>query len=270
MAHQTPLAHWLYRHREKLLAQFKELSWPKSYGIEVFDFVTTMQIDGQIFEGRGVDIYREIALEKSVSEVIERYICIKLGFSSVGFSVSAVIDTKAHAQNELLERYYLDQHLINKTPLFSLANKFLKDDSIQKFEEKNNLAVEHYVMNTPNNMFGLVCRIRSLDFSKIAFGFSLNRNIEFAINKSFSEALPNYAWLDQKSNDSQNSVPWHIDDGFTENLNSILFDQEHIFEFQFPEPNLKNVHVDRQSLTLLSGIKLCLTRYVLEKQEVFS
>lgn len=270
MAHQTPLAHWLYRNREKLHAQFKELSWPKSYGLEVFDFVTTIQIDGQIFEGRGVDIYREIALEKSVSEVIERYICIKLGFSSVGFSVSAVIDTKAHAQNELLERYYLDQHLIKKVPLFNLKNKFLKDVSIQKFEEKNNLAVEHYMMNTANSMFGLVCRIRSLDFSKIAFGFSLNRNIEFAIDKSFLEALPNYAWLDQKSNDNQHSVPWHIEDGFTENLNSILFEQEHIFEFQFSEPNLKSVHVDWQSLPLLSGINLSATRFVLEKQEILS
>jgi hypothetical protein len=210
MAHKTPLAHWLYINRENFSAQFKELSWPISYGVDVFDFATTIKINDQIFEGRGVDTFRDVALEKSVSEAIERYICISLDFSSVGFAVSAVIDTKNHAENEFLERYYLDQHLKNKTPLFNLENKFLKDDSIRKFEEKNKLAVEHYIMNTPNNMFGLVCRIRSLEFDKIAFGFSLNQSMELAINKSFLEALPNYAWLDQKSNDSHQNIPWHI------------------------------------------------------------
>lgn len=264
MAHKTPLAHWLYINREKFCAQFKELNWPKSYGLDVFDFVTTIQINGQFFEGRGVDTYREIALEKSVSEAIERYICISLGFDSVGFSVSGVIDTEVHAQNELLERYYLAQHLKNKTPLFNLENKSLKDDSIRKFEEKNNLAVEHYVMNTPNNMFGLVCRIRSLDFNRITFGFSLNQNIEHAIDKSFLEALPNYAWLDQKSNDSKNNIPWHISEEFTDELNSLLFDQKHTFEFNFPQPKTKSVDVHWKSLPFLSGINMQVTRLVID------
>lgn len=265
MAHKTPLAHWLYINREKFQVQFKELSWPKSYGVDVFDFVTTIKINDQTFEGRGVDTFREIALEKSVSEVIERYICISLGFSSIGFAVSGVIDTKIHAENEFLERYYLDQHLKNKTPLFNLENKLLKDDSIQKFEEKNKLAVEYYIMNTPNNMSGLVCRIRSLDFNKIAFGFSLNQNMESAINKSFLEALPNYAWLDQKSIDSHQNIPWHISEEFTDDLNSLLFDQAHTFEFNFPEPKIKSVDVDCKSLPLLSGINMQTARFVIDE-----
>ena len=252
MAHKTPLAHWLSTHREKFGAQFKELSWPKSYGVDVFDFVTAIKINDQTFEGRGVDTFREIALEKSVSEAIERYICIILGFDSVGFSVSAVIDTKIHSENELLERYYLDQHLKNKTPLFN-------------FEKNNNLAVEHYVMNTPNNMFGLVCRIRSLDYSKITFGFSLDQNMESAINKSFLEALPNYAWLDQKSNDSHQNIPWHISAEFTEDLNSLLFDKAHTFEFNFPEPKIINIVVDWKSLSLLSGLQIQATRFVIDE-----
>lgn len=264
MAHKTPLAHWLYIHREKFCAQFKELNWPKSYGVDVFDFSTTIKINDQIFEGRGVDIFRDIALEKSVSEVIERYISISLGFDSVGFSVSGVIDTKVHAYNELLERYYLNQHLKNMTPLFNLENKFLKDDSIQKFEEKNTLTVEHYIVNTPNNMFGLVCRIRSKNFNKIAFGFSLNQNLESAINKSFLEALPNYAWLDQKSNDSKQNIPWHISEEFTDELNSLLFDQKHTFEFNFFEPKIKNMDVDWKSLPLLSVINMQTSRFTID------
>ncbi len=268
MAHKIPLAHWLYIHREKFGAQFKELNWPKSYGVDVFDFVTTIKINDQIFEGRGVDIYRDIALEKSVSEAIERYICISLAFDSVGFSASAVIDTKVHAENELLERYYLDQHLKNKTPLFNLENKFVKDESIKNFEKNNNLAVEHYIMNTPNNMFGLVCRIRSVDFDKIAFGFSLNQNTESAINKSFLEALPNYAWLDQKTNDSHQNIPWHISAEFTEDLNSLLFDKEHSFEFNFPEPKTKYIDVDWKSLPLLSGLQIQAARFVINEAGV--
>lgn len=268
MAHKTPIANWLYKNRDQFQAQFKELNWPSSYGITIFDFVTTIKFNDQIIEGRGVDAYREVALEKSVSEAIERYICLSMDFSSVGFSVSGVIDTEIHALNELYERYYLDQHIKNKIPLFNLESRFKKDGSIPNFEDKNNLIVDHYIMNTPDAKFGLVCRISSIDRSKIAFGFSLSQNIESAIDKSFFEALPNYAWLNATPNNNEQTIPWQISSDFVEELNSLLFDQKYKIDFNFPEPKIVPVDVNWKSLAKLTGLEINVSKFSLDNSEV--
>lgn len=267
MANKTPLARWLYNNKSAFQAEFKELKWPEVYGIAISDFVTTLKVDGKIIEGRGADLSRDVALEKSVSEAIERYICQSLGFNSVGLSVSGVIDTEIHAINEIYERYYLDQHLKNNIPLFNYTCKIGPSTGFDKFAERNNLTVEHYLMNTPETKFGLVCKISSLDQQKTAFGFALSQNIEDAVDKSFYEALPNYAWLDLEKKNTKLEIPWHLEKDFIERLNSLFFDRKHKIDFVFPDPKIIPVDVNWQSLPLLKDIDLKISRFCIVEQK---
>ena len=124
MANKTPLASWLYSKRQELNPKFKEFNWPTRVFPGVFDFATTITWNGIESNGRGVDSQREIALEKSVAEAIERLICKSIGFDSVGFALAGTHDPEDHAKFEAMERYFLNIHLEEKIPFYQIAFVF--------------------------------------------------------------------------------------------------------------------------------------------------
>lgn len=218
MANKTPLAAWLYSNRSELKPRFIELDWPRRWLPELFDFVTEIEWQGLRVEGRGVDENREIALEKSVSESIERLICARLNISSEGVAVSAALDPSTHARNELLERYYLKEHLRLRRAFIEISPEQVVFPQYSLRGNKPNVSFSR--MATPSQVHGIVCSITSIEGQTKSCGFALDSDLGAAFRRSFLEAVPNFAWLSEEP--LSDVVPWQIEKAFSENLESLL------------------------------------------------
>lgn len=269
MANKTSLAAWLYSNRQSLNPRFKEFSWPERFLSGLFDFSTVLTWDGVEVEGRGVDTRREIALEKSVAEAIERLICKNQGFDSVGFAAAATIDPTTHARFEALERFYLRKHIQTKTPFFKT---FETCELAKRFREQNSDSeISYYRMATPANIFGVVCLIESLQNQQRSLGFALSDSLDNSLRRSLFEALPNFAWLIEKDTDIETAelaTPWHIDANFLNEIAPLLEAKENSAEQvgTFQIPILKNVEVFHSQIKVLKDAPLRTSRFVLQTE----
>lgn len=267
MANKTSLAAWLYSNRQALNPRFKEFSWPERFLSGVFDFSTILTWNGIEAEGRGVDTRREIALEKSVAEAIERLICKKLEFDSVGFAAAATIDPTPHARFEALERFYLRKHIQNQTPFQEIKATC---EFAETFRYQNSTSeISFYRMATPDDIFGVVCSIESVQSQKRSLGFALSDSLDNCLRRSLLEALPNFAWLIEKDTNIEivgPTTPWHIDSNFLEKIVPLLATKEKSGETiqAFQIPILKNVEVSHSQITILKDAPLRTSRFVLQ------
>lgn len=270
MANQTPLASWLYSKREELNPRFREFNWPKQWLAGLFDFSTTITWDGTTVEGRGVDEKREIALEKSVAEALERLICIKIGIDSVGLAVAGTHDPSTHAQNEALERFYLKEHIRNQIPFqiingqCSIAHEFRKAHPAS--------AVTFYRMETSPDLFGVVCLVTSPEAKKSSLGFALSKSLEESMRRALLEALPSFVWLVDgtiKSEAAGSSLPWHIAPEFLDQilplLNGTLLMKA---EGTIKTPELLKIDVRVSEISVLTSAPMRAARFVVPSDEV--
>ena len=258
MANKTPLASWLYSKRQELNPKFKEFNWPARVFPGVYDFATIITWNGIESNGRGVDSQREIALEKSVAEAIERLICKSIGFDSVGFALAGTHDPEDHAKFEAMERYFLNKHLEDKIPFSKIV---FESEEIQKFRSANTDAIiEFYRMQTPRNIFGIVCAMKS--YQTTALGFGLSESLEKSVQRSMFEALPNYAWLTDEDKNLADEVPWHIEPKFLSKIGPLLsnqFDNTDASTVAFPI--LTQIEVLKSELSILANAPIRLARY---------
>lgn len=262
MANKTPLAAWLYSKRDELNPRFKEFSLSNRILPGLHDFSTTLSWDGTEAKGRGVDSSREIALEKSVAEAIERLICKSLGFDSVGFAIGSTYDPIDHASHEALERFYLKKHLKEKIPFHQI---FLESIDTKKFRNLNpESELSFYKMQTPKELFGLVCSMKVTSGGATAFGFALSNSLEKSIQRSLLEALPNFAWLTDENKKSDVELPWHIDSKFLSQIEPLLVCDIDADDFRTDIPMLKRVHVDHSQILILSSAPIQTARFVAE------
>ena len=210
-----------------------------------------------------------IALEKSVAEAIERLICKKLGFDSVGFAAAATIDPTPHARFEALERFYLEKHIQTHTPFQKITATC---ELAEKFRNQNsNSEISFYRMATPDDIFGAVCLIELFQSQKRSLGFALSDSLDNCLRRSLLEALPNFAWLVEKDTNIEivePTTPWHIDSNFLEKIVPLLESKENAGEQigTFQIPILKNVEVFHSQITVLKDAPLRTSRFVLQAE----
>ncbi|GIL16878.1 MAG: hypothetical protein BroJett040_06290 [Oligoflexia bacterium] len=265
MANHTPLASWLYSKRTQLNARFREFNWPSRIFPGVFDFETTISWKGIEANGRGVDSSREIALEKSVAEAIERLICLTLGFDSVGFAIAGTHDPSQHAKNECLERFFLNEHLKNGTSLYNATVDFPEAEKLKILAPT--AEVSFYRMNTPKNLFGISCRIHLADSKKTSLGFALSETLDHAARRSFFEALPSFAWLASDEKLELNELPWHLKTEFIEKLESLFAEDDRLKADQMKSPSLSSIELDLTSLPIFEGAPIQTARYQIASLE---
>jgi hypothetical protein len=53
-------------------------------------------------------------------------------------------------------------------------------------------------MQTPIHEYGVVCFIEDTKLNVFSFGFAYSKNLGHSLNKSFVEAIPNFAALKEK------------------------------------------------------------------------
>lgn len=268
MANKTSLAAWLYSNRQALNPRFKEFSWPERFLSGLFDFSTVLTCDGIEAEGRGVDTRREIALEKSVAEAIERLICKILGFDSIGFAAAATIDPTTHARFELLERFYLGKHIQSHTPFQKITASCELAEKLRS--QNSNSEISFYRMATPADIFGVVCLIESFQNQKRSLGFALSDSLDNCLRRSLLEAIPNYAWLIEKDTNieiTEPTTPWHIDPDFLKKIIPLLEKENSVKQIgTFQIPILKNVEVFHSQITILKDAPLRTSRFILQAE----
>lgn len=267
MANKTPLASWLYSKRQELNPRFREFNWPSKILPGLFDFSTTIVWNGVEAEGRGVDGFREIALEKSVAESIERLICKIERFDSVGFAVAGTHNPFLHAQFETLERYFLDRHIDNRTP-FQLIES--SDSISEKFRFLNlDAEIAFHKMATPEKLVGIVCSITSSAQAR-SLGFALSESPEESLRRATLEALPNYAWLSDKDldavPDNPESKPWHVGDNFLSKINPLLrslggYENHRVI---FDMPKLQKIDVSYSAISILKDAPIQTARLIVQ------
>jgi len=265
MANQTPLAAWLYSNREVLTPKFKELNWSKRLGLDLFDFSTRVTINGIESEGRGVDENRNLALEKSVSEAIERHICKSLDIDSVGVAVMGNIDPKNHAKYEALERYFLQKHLKTKSTFERFRN--FQSELVQRFLQSNHrTSVSFYRMKTPRDFFGIICLIQN--DSKKSLGFALTESEQKSVKKAFCEALPNFAWMMKAELLEIQSKPWHVEEEFLNKIMPLLINNESEKRIDaFALPTLKEVEM-KINTSILKTAPIKIARLLVEQSGI--
>lgn len=265
MAHKTPLASWLYSNRNSLGTVFKEFNWPRQYLPDVFDFSTKILFDGIEAEGRGVDSIREIALEKSASEAIERLICKVLKFNSVGLALTGSFDPSPHARFEALERYFLDYHIDHQIDFELVRETNSLAEQFRLLNPKTKLSF--YRMATTLEFYGVVCVIESSVGSAIALGFALSESLNISLRRSLFEALPNFTWLlDQSKVEcrTQEGIPWHIGEKFLDKIKPLLKANQ-ISESQIihiESPPLEKLGVNYSQIEALRMAPIQLARFV--------
>lgn len=207
-------------------------------------------------------MHREVALEKAVSEAIERLICQSLGFNSVGFAVAGTHDPSTHAKHEALERYYLNRHLEKGISLVRVEPKPLTLGAWDSFS-KNSSAV-FYRMRTIRGLFGIVCRLSSKDDEAVSFGFALSESLENGVQRSLFEALPSFAWLVSGEDLSEHAMPWHIDRNFVSKLDSLLSQDGEFISDADDLPNLRQSPVSISEISVLADAPLKAVRFIVE------
>lgn len=267
MANKTPLATWLYSKRSELNPRFREFNWPGKFLHGLFDFSTSIVWNGIAAEGRGVDERREIALEKSVAESIERLICKINVFDSVGFAVVGTHDPTSHAQFETLERHFLERHIESRLP-FQLIESSAPISKL--FRSLNGGAeISFHRMATPAHLFGVVCSLASPKQAN-SLGFALSESLEDSSRRAALEALPNYAWINDKNSDvgyeDAGSVPWHVGADFLAKINPLLKianepeNQTGTFEL----PKLQKVDVPYSAISILRDAPIQAARFIIQ------
>lgn len=269
MAHHTPLAAWLYSNKQILDPKFREFDWTEKYLPGIHDFMATIRWNGMEGEGRGLADSRELALEKASAEAIERLICRILNLDSVGMAVSGNQDPKTHARNELYERFFLDSHLNMSIPMQALKGQFGdRSQIVDAFKRRNSeVGLQFFKFSTPADFNGVVCMI---DNQRKSLGFALGTNFEDVIFRSFLEALPNFAWFQDRRDVLEaalptSKLPWHLSDKFLTEIVPLLGGGDDRTT-AIPLPRVTEASVDISAIPIFKDSPIRVARFIVSSE----
>lgn len=233
MAHKNQLTQWLFDRRQYWNPNISQMSWPRQFYPGLCDFEIEVNSEVGPIKGRGLAMSEPLALEKSISELIERLICKRLNISTVGVAVNGQHSSEDHAYKEACERYFLGEHLKHKTPFQKLTSedvdliKGINQYSGPFWEriDGSNVKLSFYKMLAPLGFTGLVCRLEAND-GALFLGFSYG-DIEEVVSRAFNESLVNYAHYCHKGKafldeSDENPDLWHLSESFTEKMRPLL------------------------------------------------
>lgn len=263
MAHQTPLATWLYSNKQIFDLRFREFDWTARHLPGVHDFSAIVRWNGVEAEGRGLANSRELALEKASAEAIERLICRILNLDSVGMAVSGTQDPTIHARNEVYERYFLDSHLNLSIPMSELKPSGSGSHIVELFRSHNpTAALQFFKFATPTDFHGAVCLI---DSQQKSLGFAFGTSLEDVISRSFLEALPNFAWFQdklggQEKNQPTPKLPWHLREEFLNRVIPLLGGSGD-GQMSIPLPRVVELSADVSSISIFKDAPIRVARF---------
>lgn len=211
---------WASANRKRIGLQGKEFDWARRHGAGLFDFSVSITAQGKSAVGRGSDTDETLALEKAVSEAIERCICRAQGISTIGVAAHRTPElARENAGREIAERFALQAALEGTVGFLEISASVGDVAAVlpnPKFFEIDVGPLEHIVL-------GL------LDFDDQKFlGLGCSSEIESGIDKAAVEMARNYfAFLDDRdrflSDVRTNSDLWCCDATFISEIEDRVF-----------------------------------------------
>jgi hypothetical protein len=201
----SPLAHWMLKHSDVLGLKVFEIQNLITYLPNFVDIEAEIKINGSTFRGRALDSKTELAIEKAVTEALERAICLSYlpNTNGVAAHPDATI-AKQKALEELLERDLFLCHFLTNSTLFPrpdlltyVPQKAVADAQLLGHEIG-------FFSSTPSNLgTTLVCLITGKQANQ-PFGCILGLSFDSFKNspaekgnsafKAFIEAYRQYRW----------------------------------------------------------------------------
>lgn len=194
MANKATIGEWLVKNIDKYNIRFTELEWPQKYGFPFSDFACDLNLEGQIFSGRGSSLDKDEAIIKAFVEAVERLHIKESGLqSSNGVASHLTIEmAKENALTELVERDSFLCHFLTSTAFFEIPTPDLPDTILTWIEKFRTHGVDVILkkMTSPSNFTCIIaCAFGSLAVSPFGLivATSCNQNHERALVKSFME-----------------------------------------------------------------------------------
>lgn len=247
---------WASANRKRIGLQGKEFEWARRHGVGLFDFSVSISAQGKSAAGRGSDTDETLALEKAVSEAVERCVCRPLGMPSAGVAAHRTPElARENAGREIVERLALHAALDGTVGFSEIDASVSRTAAILPNPEFFKIEVgssEHVVI-------GL------LDFDDQKFlGLGCSSEIEIGIDKAAVEMARNYfAFLDDKdrflSDVRANSDLWCCDATFISEIEDRVFKNPY---GRLALPELRFEKVDLESMPEFRECPLFIERAV--------
>ena len=126
MANNQRLGQWALNQAKAVKLHVTRLEWIGDFFPGFTDLQVKIEIDSKVFEGRGSDLDKDVALAKGLTEAIERFICFSNRITSLGVAGHYDFEkAKENAFLEFIERSLLSYHYENKIPMRKLSVKSL-------------------------------------------------------------------------------------------------------------------------------------------------
>lgn len=204
MEHASQVALWILANRKNLNFKAQKLTWVQDYGFNLFDYAVSIKIDDREFEGRGTDSLEDLAIEKAVTEAIERYfVFIDKNLSTTNGVAAHPIKEEAikNAKYELIERDLFLTHFHSGTPFQPLSQEiwdsYIPARSKETLEAKK-IDLKLYNLGNQNDIFSVLAVASGANYQKpfgIVVGFGTKSALDKAILSAVIELFRHLAYL---------------------------------------------------------------------------
>lgn len=230
MANNQRLGQWALNQAKALKLHVNRLEWIGDFFPGFIDLQVKIEIDFKIFEGRGSDLDKDVALAKGLTEAIERFICFSNRITSLGVAGHYDIEkAKENAFLEFIERSLLSYHYENKIPMRKLSVKSLDVHVLRK--GISTFSLHQFQMQDCGDLHGVFTLAEGLTSSPQLggiMGASVSHDLHSAITKSTIECMRNVSALSQFQLSSLNVQDFReIQNPTSEDSRRLLFDPEY-------------------------------------------
>ncbi|HND86601.1 MAG TPA: hypothetical protein PLU50_12360 [Pseudobdellovibrionaceae bacterium] len=230
MANNQRLGQWALNQAKAVKLHVTRLEWIGDFFPGFTDLQVKIEIDSKVFEGRGSDLDKDVALAKGLTEAIERFICFSNRITSLGVAGHYDFEkAKENAFLEFIERSLLSYHYENKIPMRKLSVKSLDVQVVGKGISA--FTLHQFQMQDCGDLHGVFTLAEGLTSSPQfggIMGASVSHDLHSAITKSTIECMRNVSALSQFQLSSLNIQDFEkIQNPTSEDSRRLLFNPDY-------------------------------------------
>lgn len=189
---------WLAANISKLEIITNQLTKIQEFFPNLYDFETTITVNGRKFHGRGTKSDEDLAITVSLIESLERIVVRHSKISTTNGVAAHPTRRQAEKKSlfELIERDLFLSHFLTKTPLTPLSYPQKIPSKVRDYINEASDRLSFYKMRQANVGTGYVCLITGGNRWGGIFGLSFgNENHDELIQSAFLEAFRQYSYL---------------------------------------------------------------------------
>ena len=192
MAFESPITSWAISNKDALELVITRFTATEEWLPGYFDFRVQMKVNGKLFFGSGFAEDPRLAVEKAISEAIERAVCNSYGIRSNG--VACHTDShkaRSNAIDELIERDTFLRHYLLKVPGERLPLQPQHCELSQKLA-KHSLALKLYKLTCADDKIIVLYLCHGKGPKEpFIFGLGCSKDENSSTTKALGECLKN-------------------------------------------------------------------------------